>query len=1332
MNNLLSLITNMPVASRFSLVMIGGGVVGYFVFQFFGPTGVMILLVGSLVVGLALAVYGFVLKRIEGKKAAGFSEEMKGQSAATPQSINKAEQLAKLDDLRKKFEEGVDKFRQAGKNIYSLPWYMLVGEPGSGKTEAIRHSSIGFPPGLQNELQGVGGTINMNWWFTNDAIILDLAGRLVFSEVEAGGGNEWTTFLQLLKTQRQNCPINGMVLVIPADSLIKDSAEVIHRKAFKISQQLNVVQRALDIRFPVFVMVTKSDLITGFREFFDPLHSPETQQQILGWSNPNSIDEPFKPDLTDQYLETVQGRLLRRRLFSLRDPTPSHDLSDSRFDEVDTLFDFPASFARISGPLKQYLQLIFVPSEWSSKPLFLRGIYFTSSMQEGAALDEELAKVLGISMDKVPEGRIWERERSFFLRDVFLNKIFLEKGLATRATNVRKQHLRRKVLLLGTSAAGLLILLLLTWIGGRNLEKIIGRERKLWMYASQELGEGRPLSVVVPRRDSPAAYDYVGADVVRLEDDQETTLGELHQVLNRSVQKPIEIPVIFRLSRLFDNSLNNRRRQARRVLFEVSVLQPVVNCVREKMNVFTNEWSPEATAALGGLIRIEADAARMDYDPKARLDSPADLNAFFRFLLDASTDYPRYFDNDRIVFDQSLDWSYSDKGGKGVWPPPWMPLGIVLSTNRPIDRGADLFVDHCCRSANLLEQQLVKVRALWADLELFRRDAERNYRLAETDFLRLFESNLDKLTSLRGFEAIEREWRRQYEALSIQLETVRRLFAILRQRYDAIPLCQGTDVAVAYHMAITNSLLEIQRSFATLPLPRWTEQDQSALTNEAIGAIRARMDKALRTSPLSRWTGQDGSALTNDAAGTIVVTMVPDIRARMDKALRQLEQEFQRKLEKDLREFVNLYDGRKLQVGEFATRFPLYEPIVIPETLRIRTLPWRAYQEQFQGMDVTEINRELEKVCKKIEQVFVGYAQVMTNVPRQRIEGLTNRARLGVDKVYSEAFFRDATEVVKAWGAMKGIPADDRETILKVSLDDFKRNYVVNTLETQEDYVAQYWQDLIYFALVSLADEIKPETDRLLNELKPYARFPLDLPSRSDRDLTVEELLKAKSLLAELSPLRTAGDGKTIGDGAGTGVKRVDEQLDRLRNLQLGEMVAWVNAANAVLAGLPGEVGRAFSCRVSILPSPDQYRMLQDFGRGMEDSILPIWRILDLSQAPRSSIEKYRTEQAASKQIGDLNYPGEPIVFRFYHYWGDPRDPQPEASRTLTYRGTWSVLRMLHSLMAKEAPGEPRKWMVTVSVEDENNRERFLWLLLEFEQPLPGREKWPRRPAAYK
>src|SRR5205085_1003043 len=134
---------------------------------------------------------------------------------------------ARLDDMRKNFEGGVEKFKDAGKNIYSLPWYLLVGEPGSGKTEAIRHCHVGFPPGLQDQLQGVGGTINMNWWFTNHAVFLDTAGRVMFEEVEAGAPSEWKEFLRLLQSNRPNCPVNGLLPVIPADSLIKDTDDEI-------------------------------------------------------------------------------------------------------------------------------------------------------------------------------------------------------------------------------------------------------------------------------------------------------------------------------------------------------------------------------------------------------------------------------------------------------------------------------------------------------------------------------------------------------------------------------------------------------------------------------------------------------------------------------------------------------------------------------------------------------------------------------------------------------------------------------------------------------------------------------------------------------------------------------------------------------------------------------------------------------------------------------------------------------------------------------------------------------------------------------------------------
>ena len=167
--------------------------------------------------------------------------------------MNDAASRARLDDMRRTFGEGLSKFGSA-ENIYKFPWYLIVGEPGSGKTEAIRHSNVGFPPGLQNELQGVGGTINMNWWFSNQAVFLDTAGRLMFEEVKPGETNEWKEFLQLLVRNRPNCPINGLLLIIPTDALIKDTEARMNEKAGKIAAQFELIQRTLDIRFPVFVI----------------------------------------------------------------------------------------------------------------------------------------------------------------------------------------------------------------------------------------------------------------------------------------------------------------------------------------------------------------------------------------------------------------------------------------------------------------------------------------------------------------------------------------------------------------------------------------------------------------------------------------------------------------------------------------------------------------------------------------------------------------------------------------------------------------------------------------------------------------------------------------------------------------------------------------------------------------------------------------------------------------------------------------------------------------------------------------------------------------------
>jgi hypothetical protein len=423
------------------------------------------IILGIMVVGSLLVVYARLLKWYKARQAKPMESQVLGSTGASPQGISDPQQLAKIDDLRRKFEEGIATFRTAGKTLYSLPWYVLLGEPGSGKTEAIRHCGIGFPPGLQDRYQGVGGTINMNWWFTDHGVILDTAGRLMFEEASTGGTREWKEFLGLLKKSRPSCPINGALLVIPSDSLICDDAEKIERKASQIAQQFDAIQRTLDVRFPVYVVITKSDLINGFREFFASISDPQLQHQILGWSNSGDMDKPYDPSFVDKYLEEMKTRLFRTRLARLGELLGEESEEQDR-PMAEALYAFPHAFEQLGPRLKRYLDLIFsVGSQWSCKPLFFRGIYFTSSMQEGAALDQDLAQALGVPVESLPEGPVWKRDRAHFLRDLFLSKVFPERGLVTRATNVRKQYARRQAAILGSAAVGLLVLLVLTIYG---------------------------------------------------------------------------------------------------------------------------------------------------------------------------------------------------------------------------------------------------------------------------------------------------------------------------------------------------------------------------------------------------------------------------------------------------------------------------------------------------------------------------------------------------------------------------------------------------------------------------------------------------------------------------------------------------------------------------------------------------------------------------------------------------------------------------------------------------------------------------------------------------
>ena len=277
---ILGLFSNLPTWLRNTIYILGAlSVVGIGIS--FSPTVAVIVGIGVLFAVVLLGIYSYLLKRRQEARTAALGGELQQNSQATPSAISDPARKARLEDLRKRFQQGLDKFKAVGKDLYKLPWYVVIGEPAAGKSEAIRHCDVGFPPGMQDDFQGVGGTINMNWWFTNYSVILDTAGRLLFEEVAPGTTSEWKEFLGLLRKHRPNCPINGLLLVIPADSLVKDSEKRIEERAGVIARKLENIQRELDIRFPVYVVIAKCDLLNGFREFFEDVGDPAAQRQCL-------------------------------------------------------------------------------------------------------------------------------------------------------------------------------------------------------------------------------------------------------------------------------------------------------------------------------------------------------------------------------------------------------------------------------------------------------------------------------------------------------------------------------------------------------------------------------------------------------------------------------------------------------------------------------------------------------------------------------------------------------------------------------------------------------------------------------------------------------------------------------------------------------------------------------------------------------------------------------------------------------------------------------------------------------------------------------------------
>ncbi len=332
---------------------------------------------------------------------------------------------ANVAEINTKFAQVLTEMKRSklgGKKfLRDMPWYVIIGPPGSGKTTALRQSGLNFPIDLADDLKGVGGTRNCDWFFTEDAVLVDTAGRYVQQQsapdVDAA---EWLGFLDMLKKHRGRRALNGVILTLSVKELLAGDTEV-RSHGREIRKRLAELRERLQIQLPVYLMITKADLIPGFEPFFNSLSTRE-REQVWGATLP-----------TDARIEgTMVERETKALMAGLETRLVSRMAEDVPLDRRAEMFRFPAQMQGLDGPLKMLIDTVFGESRYEESP-WLRGFYFTSATQEGSPIDRlvgELAGAIGIAAEP-PQQRRFGEKRSFFLRNMLTELIFPEAGLGT-------------------------------------------------------------------------------------------------------------------------------------------------------------------------------------------------------------------------------------------------------------------------------------------------------------------------------------------------------------------------------------------------------------------------------------------------------------------------------------------------------------------------------------------------------------------------------------------------------------------------------------------------------------------------------------------------------------------------------------------------------------------------------------------------------------------------------------------------------------------------------------------------------------------------------------
>lgn len=320
----------------------------------------------------------------------------------------------KIKNLKQKFNKALKIVKRASlykfKSRYELPWYLVMGEEKEGKTSLIEYSGLDFPINYEDRFSE--DDESFKWYFAEKSIFIDLPGNYIEQTKNPEDPIIWKYFLNFFLKRRWRRPINGIILTISVDSILNKNNNDLENFAKQLRDRFDELSRVFMSSVPIYLIVTKSDKLDGFSEYFNFINQDE-KDEIFGITFEN---ENFEKDNINQKFEELVKRL------------NSSVIDKMHFEWTEKnrgkIFLFTEKTSQLLSKITYFTNVCFSETRYR-KPLMLRGIYFTTVEKNYASN---------------------EKPKALFIKKLLDDLVFQEAEISKIDENYKNKIKRVKVL----------------------------------------------------------------------------------------------------------------------------------------------------------------------------------------------------------------------------------------------------------------------------------------------------------------------------------------------------------------------------------------------------------------------------------------------------------------------------------------------------------------------------------------------------------------------------------------------------------------------------------------------------------------------------------------------------------------------------------------------------------------------------------------------------------------------------------------------------------------------------------------------------------------------